>query len=265
MELDDNDLLIDHLQFTQILEFRIDLNSLSTRPRNALKRALLRRSDWQPNSERFEVMKRLSYVKLIDISQLRISDIRDLQHVGESTLVELVQQLQNSLTSNVNEEVYVDNNARIDSLEDLRSRIRDASTLEILIEAMIDYQKAIHELSDKEEKIWRFRLPWITDSPRTLDSIGAEIGLTRERIRQIQSKSKKFAYEVNSPVFVLTEIQNILIGCSNHDEFRSAMIEEELTENQDVTIGRIRYIAVELEQGQVVSEVERAIYAWASQ
>jgi hypothetical protein len=43
------------------------------------------------------------------------------------------------------------------------------------------------------------------------------------------------------------------------------MIEEELTENQDVTIGRIRYIAVELEQGQVVSEVERAIYAWASQ
>ena len=141
--------------------------------------------------------------------------------------------------------------------------ITSAKSIEELTEAMINYQKSIRVMSDREEMIWRNRLPWITDNPKTLDSIGTAIGVTRERIRQIQRKSSRYAYEVNSKIMVLSEVQNILLECSNYEEFREAMIEDGLTQEQSITIGRIRHLAVELGLDEVVFEVERAIYAWS--
>ena len=263
MELEHDDLLVDHIQFNESLKYRIELNSLSARPRNALKRALLQTGEWEPHSKRFEVMKRLNFVELRDISKLRISDVRDLNNVGESTLVELIRELQKALAEMTQDENPVETNFEIDSLESMRLNIISAQSIEELTEAMINYQKSIRDMSDREEMIWRNRLPWITDSPKTLDSIGTALGVTRERIRQIQRKSSKYAYEVNSKIMVLSEVQNILLECSNYEEFREAMIEDGLTQEQSITIGRIRHLAVELGQDEVVFEVERAIYAWS--
>lgn len=263
MELEHDDLLVDHIQFDETLKYRIELNSLSTRPRNALKRALLQTGEWEPHSKRFEVMQRLNFVELRDISQLRISDVRDLNNVGEATLVVLIQELQNALAEINEDEELVETNIELDSLELMRQRIISAQSIEELTEAMIDYQKSIRIMSEREEMIWRNRLPWITDNPKTLDSIGTSLGVTRERIRQIQRKSSRYAYEVNSKINVLSEVQNILLECSNYEEFREAMIEEGLTQENSITIGRIRHLAVELGQTEVVYEVERAIYAWS--
>jgi hypothetical protein len=263
MKLEHDDLLVDHIQFNESLKYRIELNSLSARPRNALKRALLQTGEWEPHSKRFEVMKRLNFVELRDISKLRISDVRDLNNVGESTLVELIRELQKALAEMTQDENPVETNFEIDSLESMRLNIISAQSIEELTEAMINYQKSIRDMSDREEMIWRNRLPWITDSPKTLDSIGTALGVTRERIRQIQRKSSKYAYEVNSKIMVLSEVQNILLECSNYEEFREAMIEDGLTQEQSITIGRIRHLAVELGQDEVVFEVERVIYAWS--
>jgi len=43
-------------------------------------------------------------------------------------------------------------------------------------------------LTEREVKIIKERIGWDTGIPRTLDSIGKEYGLTRERIRQIEAK-----------------------------------------------------------------------------
>jgi hypothetical protein len=263
MELEHDDLLIDHIQFSESLNYRIDLNSLSTRPRNALKRALLQTGQWESNSKRFEVMKTLNSLELRDIKQLRISDVRDLNNVGESTLVELIQELQKALTEKIQDSELMENDTELDSLDSLRIKMISAQSIEELTESMIEYQKAIRVLSEREENIWRNRLPWITDNPKTLDSIGTAHGVTRERIRQIQRKSSRYAYEVNSKVLVLSEVQNILLGCSNHEEFQEAMIEEGLTNEKSITIGRIRHLGVELGQTEVVFDVERAIYTWS--
>jgi hypothetical protein len=265
MELEHDDLLIDHIQFDETLEYRIDLKSLSTRPRNSLKRALLQTGEWEPHSERFEVMKNLNFVELRDISQLRISDIRDLSHVGASTIIELIRELQNALIDKIQDEELAENFHEMDSLESMRLRISASKSIEELTESMIDYQKTIRVIGEREEEIWRNRLPWITDNPKTLDSIGVSLGVTRERIRQIQRKSSRYAFDVDSKIFVLSAVQNILLECTNHEEFREAMIEEELTQDVSITIGRIRHLAVELEQTEVVLDVERAIYAWSQE
>jgi hypothetical protein len=68
---------------------------------------------------------------------------------------------------------------------------------------------------------------------------------------------------VESKIFVLSEVQNVLLGCTSYEEFREAMLEEELTKETSITIGRIRHLAVELGQAEVVYDLEKAIYAWS--
>ena len=263
MALDQNDLLIDHVHIEENLVYRIDLNLLSTRPRNTLSRALIKSGIIESDIHRPNKKNKLNFVSLSDISKLRISDIRDLNHVGESTLLDLIQELQSALIQFDEKTTGEISSNNLDTLEKIRSQIVSSKTIEELTESMITYLKSIRNVNEREEKIWRCRLPWITDEPRTLDSIGAEYGVTRERIRQIQRKSSRYSYEIHSNVFVLSEIQNVLLSCTNHEEFREAMIEEELTQESKISIGRIRFLAVELGLSVVVSDVEKAIYSWS--
>jgi len=264
MELEHDDLLVDHIEFDELVHYRIDLRLLSTRPKRALKRAILDAGIWEAANRSVDEIKSVNFLDFRDISKLRISDVRDLTNVGETTLELLLVEIQSALIEMNSDSESKEELTELDSLEELRARITNSKTIEDLIESMIDYQKSIRNVSDREEFVWRNRLPWITDEPRTLGSIGAEIGVTRERIRQIQRKSSRYSYQIESNVQVLAEIQNILLGCSAYEEFREAMLEEELTTTASMTLGRIRHLAVELNQLDVVSDVEKAIYAWSS-
>ena len=47
----------------------------------------------------------------------------------------------------------------------------------------------LHTLSPREQQVIRLRFGMVDGQPRTLEEVGAEFGVTRERIRQIESKS----------------------------------------------------------------------------
>jgi RNA polymerase primary sigma factor len=50
-------------------------------------------------------------------------------------------------------------------------------------------ERVLHELSDRERRIIQLRFGLIDGHPRTLEEVGREFGVTRERIRQIESKT----------------------------------------------------------------------------
>ena len=52
-------------------------------------------------------------------------------------------------------------------------------------------EKSFDELKPKEKEVLILRFGWEGDPPKTLEEVGNEIGVTRERIRQIESKSLK--------------------------------------------------------------------------
>ena len=74
----------------------------------------------------------------------------------------------------------------LDFIEDVRMMPADAATTQILKEEMA---KAMDILSEREQKVLRMRFGFDDGSPKTLEEVGREFQVTRERIRQIESKA----------------------------------------------------------------------------
>src|SRR2546430_4011481 len=62
----------------------------------------------------------------------------------------------------------------------------DAASLILLQEQL---ESVLHTLSEREKKVIQLRFGLVDGHPRTLEEVGREFGVTRERIRQIESKT----------------------------------------------------------------------------
>ncbi len=54
---------------------------------------------------------------------------------------------------------------------------------------MLAVEEALHDLNDREREVVKLRFGLADGQPRTLEEVGREFGVTRERIRQIESKT----------------------------------------------------------------------------
>ena len=52
-----------------------------------------------------------------------------------------------------------------------------------------DLREAIAELGPREQRIAHLR--WLTDEPQTLEQLGAEFGISKERVRQLEERAKR--------------------------------------------------------------------------
>ena len=62
----------------------------------------------------------------------------------------------------------------------------DMATKKMLVQAV---EEALGELSDREQEIVRMRFGLDDGQAKTLEDVGREFGVTRERIRQIEAKT----------------------------------------------------------------------------
>jgi len=62
----------------------------------------------------------------------------------------------------------------------------DAAAFELLKEQL---EEVLHTLTDREEKVLRLRFGLDDGKPRTLEEVGKQFSVTRERIRQIEAKA----------------------------------------------------------------------------
>ena len=82
-----------------------------------------------------------------------------------------------------------DDSHLIDFIEDKDNESPVEYTTKRLLKEELD--SILTELTDREERVLRLRYGLDDNRPRTLDEVGKEFGVTRERIRQIEAKAIK--------------------------------------------------------------------------
>ncbi|MEA3020997.1 MAG: polymerase primary sigma factor, partial [Actinomycetota bacterium] len=114
--------------------------------------------------------------ELADRVDLTPARVREIHRISQDPL---------SLDSPVGEE---DDSNLSDFIEDLQADSpADAAARKMLFEAV---EEALQDLSEREQQVVRLRFGLDNGGqPRTLEEVGKEFGVTRERIRQIESKT----------------------------------------------------------------------------
>ncbi|MEE9416034.1 MAG: RNA polymerase sigma factor RpoD [Acidimicrobiales bacterium] len=113
--------------------------------------------------------------ELADRCDLPVERIREIKRISLDLL---------SLDSPVGDEA---DSSLADFIEDERAvRPADAAARHMLGEAVIE---ALDDLNDREKEVVRLRFGLDDGRPRTLEEVGRQFGVTRERIRQIESKT----------------------------------------------------------------------------
>ena len=106
---------------------------------------------------------------------LTIDRLREIQRIAQDPL---------SLDSPVGEE---DDSNLADFIEDSAADApAEVATRRMLTEAV---EEALGELSPREQEVVRLRFGLVDGQARTLEEVGREFGVTRERIRQIEAKT----------------------------------------------------------------------------
>jgi RNA polymerase primary sigma factor len=106
---------------------------------------------------------------------LPTSRVREIHRLAQDTL---------SLDSPLGEE---DDSNLADLLPDQQAEApADAAARRMLVQAV---EEALDDLNDREKEVVRLRFGLVDGQARTLEEVGREFGVTRERIRQIESKT----------------------------------------------------------------------------
>jgi RNA polymerase primary sigma factor len=113
--------------------------------------------------------------ELAEKTALTPERVREIQRIAQDPL---------SLDSPVGEE---DDSNLGDFIEDSGADApADVATRRMLAQAV---EQALDELSEREQEVMRLRYGLIDGQARTLEEVGKEFGVTRERIRQIEAKT----------------------------------------------------------------------------
>jgi len=113
--------------------------------------------------------------ELAEKTGLTADRVREIQRIAQDPL---------SLDSPVGEE---DDSNLGDFIEDSGADApAEVATRRMLVQAV---EEALDELSDREKEVVRLRFGLVDGQARTLEEVGKEFGVTRERIRQIEAKT----------------------------------------------------------------------------
>jgi hypothetical protein len=254
VEAPSEDYLADYLNPVRLPLGNVPWGALSARPKNALRRAVA----YSGNPK----VADSPYFRFSDISSITVGDLKDQRNVGAGTLNDLINELNQAFSTLSEDDLVEPSVEEEDKLVVWRRAIIDSTNLEELSEAMLTYQITVNEVSEREIEIWKSRLPWFTDSPDTLATLGEKFGVTRERVRQIQRRVERYPFLISEPVKLLQEFQNLLLETSSFLEFEEDSRELGLFSGESLNPGRIRHIAIALEQKDLVEEIGAAIHKW---
>lgn len=156
------------------------------------------------------------------ISQVSRSNILRARSVGTSK----AQMLRNALARIFQQSDPIPKSSR----EKLSESITVESSIFLLERALIE----LGVESVRNINLSKARMRVFLPESKTLDSVGSQYGLTRERARQIQKKVERLRIQPTSTPAILNLAKEIIVNCGNIAEFQEKIYEKKLTINRDL-------------------------------
>ena len=178
-----------------------------------------------------------------DLKKIPVSDLFDTNYVGLSTAAKCLKELASAFSElEKNEQL----SKIIKEIEEVHwvDPIDTAETIEELQDAIIYHFNDYLQVDNRVRAILYSRHPALLRNSRTLDDLGQEFGVTRERIRQIEAKFKDLEIGVlKTENKLLLRAIDILSESSSFDEFTELMRENNLADYEYMSDGILESIA----------------------
>ncbi len=203
------------------------------------------------------------------LKEHRLSDLMDTPNVGEIRKNQILDELANVF--GVYEKQGLDGwvAAHIEALEDTDGATYTPDAVDLstslldVIKGIIFYYNDYREIDDRTLEIIRARVPALMRHPKTLEELGTQFNITRERVRQIESKYLDLQLgSVKETNFVMLELVKVLENSLSEDDFIEKAQEAELLEGEPITVVKLKAIMQVLGLENYLSRVETVESQW---
>jgi hypothetical protein len=144
------------------------------------------------------------------------------------------------------------------SYEIYEDMIRKAASIEDLAEAILDRIDAEFPMSERDRAVVCARAEWYTSDPQTLDAIGRDYGISRERIRQIARKFEIETIQLRGELRFARLLSELAVASPSFDEFQEKAVKNFLTSGEDLDVTQCESIMLFLNQSVSNENGERS-------
>lgn len=249
---------------TEVVPFEGDRNAIllwdnfTSIPANLIRRLVVR------NSEDEEWRVGLSYRQL---EGLRLTDLSDMTNIGVTHLNATLEELRTVFLTFEKEghdgsiELYFEMSEEEEELS--IDEIDVAETLYDLVNSVLEAFDSFHKFDKRTEAILRGRNSALLHKLRTLDDIGIEFGVTRERIRQIEGKYTGLLLAPPKHENVLfSQILDILEISDDESDFVHRVDGEGLLGGESISLAKLRALLTFCQLDDYLLRLEEIEASW---
>jgi hypothetical protein len=174
-----------------------------------------------------------------DLTGLKISDLTDLSFIDHREKAQILEELRDTFSTFEADGLEGGATSALDPnyLSEFPADAIDAArNLEDLLGAILDEYHGYKEMDNRTLAILKGRIPAFVSSYRTLEDIGIEFHVTRERIRQIESNYQNINLNKNRHTNrLLEELVEMLESSSSKEAFAESAFKSSLLRNETIS------------------------------
>lgn len=252
-----DELLTDLVPFSGNIDTIFDWDNFTTPTVNSLYRMMRRqaiRTGW------------INGISYRDLNGLKTSDLTDYSLIDQREKEQVITELRDIFSIFETDGLEGTTISALDPnyLNGFPSdAINAAQNLEDLLMAILDEHQGYQEVDDRTLAILRGRIPAFLKSYRTLDDIGMEFHVTRERIRQIESKYQNIELvKIRKSHNLLEKLILILESSSSQKAFADSASVSNLLRNESISATKLKAILQILGLEELILRFEAVEANW---
>jgi hypothetical protein len=199
----------------------------------------------------------------------RLSDLMDTPNIGEVRKAQILSELANIFgvyenqgldgwvaTQMADSDIFEEPEYSADAV-DLALNLRE------MVDAIIFFYNDYREIDDRTLKIIRSRVPALVNELKTLEELGSEFSITRERVRQIEHKYLDLQLgSTKEENFLMLELVKVLETSDDEADFVKKANLADLLAGEPITIVKFKAILEVLGLEGYISRAEAVESQW---